>query len=102
MENEEKQIRELWTGASQNICNGDWESYSECWSHSSKIRLIHADQGEWLKGWEEIGAKYEKMLTSGISCIIPRNELEINISSSADMAWGTVDIIIQFNDPAKT
>ena len=102
MENEERQLRELWTRASESICNGDWTSYRQCWSHSLDIQLIHPDQGEWLKGWEEIGAKYEEMLNSGISCSIPRNDLKLNISSSADMAYGTVDINIHFNDTAKT
>lgn len=102
MEKEETEIRELWTKACAGICNGDWESYAACWSHTSKIQLIHTDRGEWLTGWEEIGAKYKKMLNSGISCNITRNQLRLNVSSSADMAWGTVDIIIHFNDNDKT
>lgn len=102
VENEERQIRQLWSRASQALCNGNWESYSECWSHSSDIQLIHTDQGEWLNGWEEIKPKYKEMLSSGFSCKIPKNELKLNISSSADMAWGTVNILIHFNDTAKT
>lgn len=102
MENEEREIRDLWTRASENLCSGDWSGYAECWSHSQKIQLIHSDQGEWLEGWKEIGAKYEEMLNSGMSCNILRNVLKLNISSSAEMAYGTVDILIHFNGTAKT
>lgn len=102
MEKEEKQIRDLWFKACENLCDGDWEGYADCWFHSPQIQLIHPDQGEWLKGWEEISAKYLEMLNSGITCNIPRNVLNINISSSAEMAWGTVDLQINFSDVDKT
>lgn len=102
MEKDETQIRELWNKAGQSLCNGDWKTYSKCWSHSSEIQLIHPDQGEWLKGWEEISRKYKEMIKSKISCTILRNDLRLNFSSSADMAWGTVDIEIHFTNSAKT
>lgn len=102
LKDEERQIRELWAQAGDYVCNGDWENYAECWDHSSKIQIMHTDQGEWLTGWEKIGKKYETMLNSGMRCSIPKNELTLNISSSGEMAWGTVDIVIQFNDSSQT
>lgn len=102
LKDEEKQIRELWTRASDYVCNGDWGNYAKCWDHSSKIQIMHTDQGEWLTGWEKIGTRYESMLNSGMRCSIPKNDLTLNISSSGDMAWGTVDIIIQFEDSTQT
>ena len=96
-EKDEKQIRELWAGACEDICKGDWESYSKYWSHNTNIQLIHPDEGEWLIGWDKIGAKYREMLKPGFTCTILRNELILNISALADMAWGTVDIEIDFN-----
>ena len=101
-EEEERQIKELWTRASDYICTGNWKKYKECWSHSPQIQLIHPDEGEWLKGWKKIESKYEKMLNSGFKCSILSNELELNVSPSGDMAWGTVDIILNFNDTAQT
>lgn len=97
-----KQIQELWANASNYVCNGDWDKYSKCWDHSSKIQIMHTDQGEWLTGWEEIGKKYEMLLKSGMRCIILKNEFILNISNSGDMAWGTADISFQFNDSTKT
>lgn len=99
---DENQIKELWNRASHDVCTGDWENYKTCWSHSSKIQLIHSDEGEWLQGWEKIGAKYEKMLKSGVRCSIRSNDLILNVSASAEMAWGTVDITIDFNDTEQT
>ena len=56
MENEEREIRNLWTRASENLCNSDWASYAECWSHSPKIQLNHSNQGEGLEGWKKSNA----------------------------------------------
>lgn len=97
-----KQITELWNTACESICNGDWESYSQCWSHSSNIQLLHPDQGEWLTGWNEIGNKYKIMLTTGTTCRISRNDLKLHLSPTAGMAWGTVDIQLHFSDSAET
>ncbi len=101
-EEEERQLRELWTRASHYVCTGDWENYKLCWAQSSKTQLIHPDEGEWLKGWDKIGSKYEKMLKTGIRCSISHNDLTINVSPSADVAWGTVDITIDFQDTERT
>jgi ketosteroid isomerase-like protein len=102
IKNEETQIREFWTKTCDYLCRGDWENYSESWDHSSKIQVIHPEQNEWLTGWEKIRIKYEAMLKSGMSCSLPKNELTLNISEDGKMAWGTVDVIIQFNDSTKT
>ena len=102
LKEDEKQIRDLWAKAGNYVCNGDWDNYSKCWDHSSKIQIMHVDQGEWLTGWEQIGKKYETLLKSGMRCSILKDDLTLNISKSGDMAWGTADITFQFNDSAKT
>ena len=102
LKNEERLIREFWDNASNYVCTGDWENYSRCWDHSSKIQIIHADQGEWLTGWEKIRVKYETLLGSGMKCSFPKNDLILNLSSTGDMAWGTADIILQFSDSTNT
>ncbi len=102
LQNEERQIREFWTKTCDYLCKGDWENYSESWDHSSKIQVIHPEQNEWLTGWDKIRVKYEAMLKSGMSCTLPKNELALNVSEDGKMAWGTVDVIIQFNDSTKT
>lgn len=102
LNNEEKHLREFWAKTCDYLCSGDWDNYSNSWDHSSKIQVMHPEQNEWLTGWAKIREKYEAMLKSGMSCSLPKNELNLNISDDGKVAWGTVDIIIQFNDSTKT
>lgn len=99
---EEQEIRDLWNRFINSICDGNWEVFSKAWDHSPKVSVIHPHIGEKLNGWEEIQPKYHNLLNSAFRCSLPKNELEIHISNSGDMAWGIVDLIVQLNDSAKT
>lgn len=37
-----------------------------------------------------------------MKCSFPKNDLILNISESGDMAWGTADMILQFDDSTKS
>jgi len=99
---EEQKIREVWNGFTNSLCNGDWESFSKVWDHSTKVSVVHPHIGEWLTGWEEVQHKYEKLLDSDFRCTLKKNNLSLYISNSGDMAWGTVDLIVEFNDSSNT
>ena len=97
---EEQKIKKLIEDTYNSVCNGNWELYSRSWDHSSKVQLMHPDNGVWLKGWKEIKNVYEPLLNSGMKCNISVNDLIINISESGEMAWVIIDIAVEFgNDP---
>jgi len=99
---EEQAIRKVWQNNINSICTGNWDEFAAVWDHSAEVSVIHPHSGEWLKGWKEVSYKYEQVLNSGMRCILVRNDLTLHISSSGDIAWGTVDMIVQFNDSNKT
>ena len=102
MKKDEELIRKLWNDASRHLCNGDWEKYSVCWDHSSRVQVIHPDQGEWLSGWESVKVKYQTLLGSGMRCTVSQNKLSLNLSLSGDMAWGTANTVLEFSDESGT
>lgn len=93
---EERKIRELWDQACLSICNSNWKIYSKIWDDSPGIQLIHPDKEEWLTGWEEISHYYKKLFDEGIKCELLKNDLNLNLSPSGEMAWGTVEITLLF------
>ena len=97
---DEQKLRKLTEDTYYAVCNGNWELFSNSWYHSSKVHLMHPDNGVWLKGWEEIKSIYEPSVKSGMKCNISVNDLVINISKSGEMAWVITDITVKYgNDP---
>lgn len=98
LEKEEREIRILWDKACLSLCSSNWKNYSEIWDKNPKIQLLHPDKGEWLTGWEQVGPHYKSFFDAGMQCEILKNELELNLSPSGEMAWGTVDISLQYRE----
>ncbi len=95
---DEEKISQLINDTYFSVCNGNWELYSKLMDHSSKVQLMHPDNGVWLKGYEEIKKVYEPLIKSGMKCNISVNDLIINISESGDMAWVITDITVKYGD----
>lgn len=95
---EERHIRELWDTACISICSADWETYSTIWDKNPNIQLLHPDKEEWLTGWEQIGPYYKESFDAGVKCEILKNDLQLNLSPSGEMAWGTVEISLQYQE----
>ena len=97
---DEEKISQLINDFYFSVCNGNWEFFSKSWDHSTKVHMMHPDNGDWLKGWEEIKKVYEPLIKSGMKCNISVNDLIINISESGEMAWVITDITVKYgNNP---
>lgn len=95
---EEHKIRELYDGICKYAVEGNWEEYSKLLTNNSKLQIIHPGDGQWLKGREEFEKVYEPLIKPGINADYLKNDLTLYFSNSADMAWGTIDMIARFND----
>ena len=94
---EEQQVKKLWEETSSFLQNGDWENYTQCWSHSPNLQVLHPGSKEWLKGWEEFASVYEKRIKLLSTATMQKNEFTVTISQWGDMAWGIADVIFSFN-----
>ena len=94
---EEEKIKELWYKISEYGANGDWENYAYYFDQTEKLQIIHPGMGEWLNGWDEFSGRYKAMMESGVAYTIVKNDIQINVSKSGDMAWGLADVIFSFD-----
>jgi ketosteroid isomerase-like protein len=90
----EREIRALLDDAEAALRAGDWPRYAAAWAHEPWIELLHPAEGEWLTGWDVIGAGYRALLASGARPEAERHRLQVRVAPSGEMAWAVAETVV--------
>lgn len=90
---EEQKIKKLYSDLCTYAVSGNWTEYSKLMKNDSTLQIIHPDNGNWLRGYQDFAKQYEPLIRKGINAEFITKDMKIFFSKNADVAWGTIDVV---------